>query len=473
MMTCLLTRQDGENHRSQNRVDVYKKQLARMLCGIGALLALGVYPAYAGPKIEHWTLENGARVYLVQNHSLPMLDVHMAFDAGSSRDPEAKIGLADFVSVMSDKGVLAGESTKTQPQLDENQLSDAWSDLGAVFDASSGRDEFAYTLRTLTYPDILPQAVDLAARQIARPAFPEKVLKREQARAVASLKESLTQPGAVAQRAYLQAVYSGHPYGALATEKTVNAITVKDLKAFHAQYVLPCRARIAMVGDISKEQADDIAQKLMEQLPQSSNCAALPEVPAVPPLTQGIRKEIPFEAAQAQILIGQPGIRRQDPDFFVFVVGNHVLGGNGFSSRLMQQVREERGLTYGVSSYFSPGAREGAFTIALKTRPDQARQAEEVSLAVLKEFVLNGATPEELKSAKANLLGGFPLLFDSNAKLLAQVANIARNDLPLDYLDQWPNFIEAVTNEQIKAAFQKLFKPEQMTIIILGGKDKK
>ena len=449
----------------------WKKCASKLLTGfVGIAFAAG---AYAAPKIEHWTLDNGAKIYLVQSHSLPMLDINIAFDAGSSRDSVQKTGLSTFAAIMADKGVTASSNAKTQPALDENQLSDSWADLGAEFDASSGRDEFGYSLRTLTYPDILPQAIDLAAHQIAHPAFPENVLKREQARAVASLKESLTQPGSLAIRAYSEAVYSGHPYGAQVTEQTFNAITVQDLKAHHAQYVLPCRARISMVGDISKEQADEIAQKLMAQLPQSQNCPALPDLPEVPLLDKEIKKVIPFQAAQAQIYIGQPGIKRKDPDYLVYVVGNHVLGGSGFSSRLMQQVREEHGLTYGVSSYFSPGVHAGAFTITLKTRPDQVLEAQEVAHAVLAEFVQNGPTDEELKSAKANLLGGFPLLFDSNAKLLAQVANIARNDLPLDYLDQWPQLIESVTNEQIRQAYQKLMHPDRMVTIILGAEEKK
>lgn len=456
-----------------------KKQLSKLLAMcVGATLTASAYNAYAGPQIEHWTLDNGAKIYLVQSHALPMLDVHIAFDAGSSRDPVGKTGLSDLSANMADKGVtkgvIKGESTQAQsvPALDENQLSDAWSDLGANFDAYSGRDEFGYKLRTLTYSDILPQAVNLAAHQIAHPAFPEDVLKREQTRAVAALKESLTQPDTLATRAYGQAVYSGHPYGAQLTEQTIHAMTAQDLKAFHAQYVLPCRARISMVGDVTKEQASEIAQQLMADLPQQKECAALPNVPDVPVLEKEIIENVPFEAAQAQILIGQPGIKRNDPDFLVYVVGNHVLGGNGFSSRLMQQVREERGLTYGVGSYFSPGAHAGAFTISLKTKPDQAKEAEEVAQAVLAEFVLNGPTDEELKSAKGNLLGGFPLLFDSNAKLLAQVANIARYDLPLDYLDQWPTLIESVTKEQIKAAFGQLIHTDRMTTVVVGGQAK-
>lgn len=438
-----------------------------------AILAIG-NTVHAGPQIEQWTLENGAKVYLVQSRSLPMLDVNIAFDGGSRRDPADKIGLADFVAILADKGVTAGAAgtdAHQEPALDENGVTDAWLDLGGIFAASASRDEFAYSLRTLTYPDVLPEAVALAARVIAHPSFPADVLKREQARAVAALKESLTQPGPVASRAYYAAVYSGHPYADQYTEQTLNAITVADLKNFHARYVLPCRARISMVGNVSREEANDIAQKLLSQLPQSGACPALPEVAEVPALTQAVHENMKFNAAQAQILVGAPGIKRSDPDFLVLVVGNHVLGGNGFSSRLMQQVREERGLTYGVGSYFAPGANVGAFTISLKTRPDQAQEALTVVQQVLTTFMNEGPTEAELQAAKANLVGGFPLMFDSNAKLLRQVANIARNDLPLDYLDQWPHLIEAVTADQVKQAFQRVIDPDKMVTVVLGAQE--
>lgn len=435
----------------------------------GILSMIGI--AHAGPQIEHWTLSNGAKVYLVQSHSLPMLDVSIAFDGGSRRDPAAKAGLASFAALMADKGILAGKDAASGPALDENALSDAWLDLGAQFEISAGRDEFGYTMRTLTYPDVLPQASALAARVIGRPSFPADVLKREQARAVAALKESLTQPSTVAARTYYEAVYSGHPYGVLSTEKTLQAITAGDLKAFHAQYVLPCRARISMVGNVTREQAENIAQEMLVYLPQLASCTELPDVAEVPELQHEIDKNVPFKAAQAQILIGQPGVKRSDPDYLTLVVGNHILGGSGFSSRLMQQVREERGLTYGVGSYFSPGAHAGAFTISLNTRPDQAQEALKVTRQVLADFVAQGPTAAELQAAKANLLGGFPLMFDSNAKLLQQVANIARNDLPLDYLDQWPQLIEAVSIEQVKQAFERVVHPDKMVTVVVGAQE--
>jgi zinc protease len=187
-------------------------------------------------------------------------------------------------------------------------------------------------------------------------------------------------------------------------------------------------------------------------------------------LQQAKVENIPFESAQAQVLIGQPGIARNNPDFLAVMVGNHILGGGGFTSRLMEEVREKRGLTYGVSSDFSPGLDRGAFIIGLQTRPDQAAEALKVSQDVLRKFIAEGPTDKELKAAKDNLIGGFALRIDSNRKLLGNVANIAWNGLPLDYLEHWTDRVQALTTKDVKEAMQRMVQPERMVTITLGAK---
>jgi zinc protease len=170
------------------------------------------------------------------------------------------------------------------------------------------------------------------------------------------------------------------------------------------------------------------------------------------------------------VLIGQPAIDRADPDYFPLTVGNYVLGGGGFVSRLTDQVREKRGLSYSVSSYFSPARQPGPFTIGLQTRPDQAEQAVNLSREIVAEFVKNGPTQKELKAAKDNLIGSFPLRLDSNKKLLDNLANIAWNNLPLNYLDTWVNEVQKVTVQDVQSAFRKHIQPEKMATVIVGGK---
>ncbi len=425
--------------------------------------------AFAALPIENWTQPSGAQVFLVQSPAIAMVDVQIDFDAGSRRDPADKAGLASVTAMMLSKGVKANGAN---PALDDNQLSEAWADLGASFSAGAGADRMSFSLRSLTYPDLLGKAVDLAARQIGQPAWPNAIWLRERERLNAGIKEANTRPATLAARAFNQAVYGEHPYGFETTEANLTAISVADMQAAYSALVLPCRAKVSIVGAVTKPQADALVVKLLGQLPKSEcslSTANLPAVREVEPLKQAQDKRINFESAQAHVLIGQPGYKRDDPDFFALLVGNHILGGGGFTSRLTNEVREKRGLTYGVYSGFQPGSHAGAFTLGLQTRPDQAAQAVQVSKDVLTKFVAEGPTEAELQAAKDNLIGGFALRIDSNRKLLDFVANIAWNKLPLTYMDTWTQQIDKITTTQIKAAFQRKLQPERMVTVVLGG----
>ena len=420
---------------------------------------------FAALPIEQWTQPSGAQVYLVQSPAIPMVDVQLDFDAGSRRDPASKAGLASVTALMLSKGVTANA---THPALDENQLSEAWADLGASFSASAGADRMSLSLRSLTYPDLLGKATELAARQIGQPAWPATIWQRERERLNAAIKEANTRPAVLAERAFEQAVYGTHPYGFDTTEASLASISVADMQVVYAAQVQPCRAKVSIVGAVTRAQADVLVGKLLQQLPASA-CSPLPVVAEVEPLNQAVDQRIAFDSAQAHVLIGQPGYKRDDPDFFPLLVGNYILGGGGFVSRLTHEVREKRGLSYSVYSSFAPGSHAGAFTLGLQTRPDQAVQAVQVSKDVLAKFVLEGPTDVELQAAKDNLIGGFALRIDSNRKLLDNVANIAWNKLPLTYLDTWTQQIAKVTTAQVKAAFQRKLQPEKMVTVVLGG----
>lgn len=433
------------------------------------LAGFGVNSAWAVLPIQHWQQPSGAKVWLVESPSIPMVDIQVAFDAGARREPQEQAGLATALAMMTDKGVKAQGKL---PALDENALGEAWADLGASFGAGAGKDSFNYSLRSLTVPDLLQRSVQLAARQIANPSLPADVWLRDRARWSASIAESNTRPGTVAGRAFTQAVYGGHPYGWRSTEQTLSKIDVKAMQAFHDQYIQACRAKVSVVGAVDKAQADALVTQLLAQLPKDDGkgCQPLPAVAEVPALQAAQDIRIPFQSAQAQVLIGQPGIKRNDPDFLALLVGDHILGGGGLVSRLMEEVREKRGLTYGVSSSFSPGLHAGAFVVSLQTRPDQAEQARQVAQETLAKFVAEGPTEQELRDAKDNLIGSFALRIDSNRKLLANVANIAWNDLPLDYLDHWTDKIEALTVNDVRSAMQRAIQPDRMVTVVLGEK---
>jgi len=425
--------------------------------------------ALAGIPIVSWQHASGAQVFLVESPAIPMLDVQIDVDGGSRRDPAAQAGLASASAAMTSKGVQA---MGQRPALDENALSEAWADLGASFGASASADRLSFGLRTLTYPDLLEKSVALAAQQLARPAWPADIWATERQRWQAAIKEAQTRPATRASKAYSAAVYGQHPYGYDVTEETLQRIEVADMQAFYARTVLPCRARISLVGAINRVQADALVSRLMSPLLQSgssSTCSTLPAVPQVQALTQAAAINLPFDSAQAHVLIGQPGITRADPDFFAMLVGNYILGGGGFVSQLTTEVREKRGLSYSVYSTFNPGLHAGAFTVSLQTRPDQAAQAVAVTREVLVNFVKNGPTAAELQAAKDNLIGGFALRIDTNRKLLDNVANIAAHNLPLDYLDTWTTKINQISLADVKAAFARHLQPERMVTVVVGG----
>jgi zinc protease len=439
---------------------------SRALFAFVALALLGAR-AFAAIPIQHWTQPSGAQIYFVPSPSLAMVDVRVDFDAGSRRDPQDKAGLASVTVGMTEKGVAAHGN---EPALDENQLGEAWADLGAEFEQSASSDRLSFILRTLTYADILPKAVALAARQLGEPSFPEDVWTRERQRLQASVREANTKPGTIAGKAYAAAVYGSHPYGYETTEESLAHIQVADMKQFY-RLLEPCRAKVTIVGAVTRQQADQIATQLLSRLPAAvaGKCEALPAVPEIAPLSAPLVKEIPFASAQAHVLMGQPGYKRSDPDYFALLVGNYILGGSGLVSRLPIEVREKRGLSYSAGSSFSPGLHAGAFTVSLQTRPDQAQEALKVARDVVARFVADGPTEAELKAAKGFLIGGFPLLIDSNRKLMDNVANIAWNNLPLDYLDTWTAHVQAVTAADVKAALARKLHPDRRVTVIVGA----
>jgi zinc protease len=441
--------------------------------GAALLLFMCWGRAMAAIPVQHWTQPSGVQVFLVESATIPMVDFQIDFDAGTRRDPADKAGLARVTAGMASRGLTPANPASGSPYdaaLDENQLSEAWADLGADFGAGASADRMSFSLRSLTYPDLLPKAAQLAARQLADPAFPEEVWQRERQRIAASLREAKTRPATVAGLAYAPAVYGNHPYGYEMTEASLERIGVQDMRQMYRRLIQPCRAKVSIVGAVTRAQADALGTTLLSRVAAAAaGCEPLAPVAEVEPLAAAVVREIPFASAQAHVLIGQPGYKRNDPDYFALLVGNYILGGGGFVSRLTQEVREKRGLTYSVYSHFSPGLHAGAFTLGLQTRPDQTAQAVQVSREVLAGFVAEGPTDLELKAAKDYLIGGFPLLIDGNRKLLDNIASIAWNGLPLDYLDTWTRQIERVTVAEVKAALARKLQPQRMVTVTVGA----
>ncbi len=432
---------------------------------IVALLACMSLSAQAALKIQSWGLDNGAQVLFVESRSIPILDLSVEFDAGSRRDPPQRAGTAALTNAMLARGLYEGAVPATEPAMTEAQISNAFADIAAQRGGDTGNDRASVTLRTLATPEERDKAVLLLARILAHPGFPQELLERDKARYISSIKEELTQPEAIANKAFWRLVYGTHPYADTATVASVEPITREDLVAFHRAHYVANRAVVSMIGDITRAEADAIAKQLTTRLPQGN---PLPQLPAIPPTT-GQEQRIAHPASQSHILIGAPALERGDPDYFPLTVGNYVLGGGGFVSRLMQEVREDRGLAYSVYSYFYPLAQQGPFEIGMQTQKEQTDEALKVVRKTLSDFLRTGPTPRELQAAKDNLVGGFPLRIDNNRKILDNIAAIGFYDLPLDYLDTWTANVEKVTVADIKAAFNRKIGPERLGTVVVGA----
>lgn len=428
------------------------------------VLLLGVHiSAHAAVNIQHWQTSTGAEVYFVENHDLSIVDISVNFPAGSSRDTAEKSGVAGITRYMMTLGA-AGLSDETI----SNQLADVGAVLGGEFDT----DRAAFKLRTLSSAREQKQALDVFTKILQKPDFPDQVLSREKARIISGLQEAATQPESIGNRAFMQAMYGTHPYNLNESGEigTVTKIKRDDLQAFYTQYYSAKSAVIAMIGDLTRVQANQIAESLVSGMPQSATPMPIASV-ALP--TKAVEQRIAHPASQSHILMGYPGIKRGDPDLFPLYVGNYILGGGGFVSRLTEEVREKRGLVYSVYSYFMPMGELGPFQIGLQTKKEQAQDAIQLVNQTLDNFLKNDVTAAELKAAKANIIGGFPMRIDSNSKILDYLAVIGFYKLPLNYLDEYNANVAKVTAAQIKDAFNRRIRPENFVTVIVGDANAK
>lgn len=432
----------------------FKSMTGAAVLALAAVALSG--PAHAGPQIQHWTADNGTRVYFVESRALPLIDIRIDFAAGSAYDPAGKSGLASMTRSLLDIG---------SEGLDEQEISERIADSGAQIGGSTDEDRSGLGIRTLSSPQERDAAVELAARLLARPTFPADALERERARAVASLREALTRPAPLAERRFSAAIYGDHPYGRSADLASIAAITQDDLKDFHRRYYTANNASVTIVGDVGRRDAERIAAVLTQPLPAGEPPAALSQ--PVQPARH--TEHIANPSAQAHVLAGMPGLSRQDPDYFPLLVGNYVLGGGGFVSRLTKEVREKRGFAYSVYSYFMPNLVAGPFQIGLQTRGSQTQDALKVVEETLAAFIAEGPTAAELKAAHDNLINGFGLRLDANGKILDHVAMIGFYRLPLDWLDTYPQQVAAVTAEQIRDAFARRIRLEHLVVVTAGG----
>ena len=412
--------------------------------------------ASANLNIQHWESNNEARIYFIENHDLPIVDINVDFRAGSVKDTKQKSGLASLTNHM----MVLGSGG-----VNEEDLANQFIDLGAQLNSSFDQDKSGFSVRTLT--EKRSEAIDLLTLVLHKPNFDKDILKREKKRYIASISQSETMPGSIASKAFNKALYGEHPYGFSSSGEveTIRKISKKDLNNFYKNNYFSNELSIVIVGDISRKEAEELGNKISSGFTQSKIASPIPLVKEV----KGQEIRISHPAKQAHLYYGAPIIKRGDPDFLALYLGNYILGGGGFVSRLTQVIREDRGLAYSVYSYFMPYIEKGPFQIGVQTKKNQVGQAKKLIDKTVAEFIKNGPKPQELKRAKDFMIGGFPLKLDSNKSILEYVSMMAFYKYPLDYLDTFTDKIDKITSEEIKSAFQRRVDMSKFSIVIVGG----
>ncbi|MES9969416.1 MAG: pitrilysin family protein [Candidatus Thiodiazotropha sp.] len=413
--------------------------------------------AAAVPQIETWQTANGVKVLFVEAPEIEMVDVRIVFDAGSARDGD-KQGVTSFTNNLLSEG--AGD-------WNAYQIAERLESVGAQLETGSLRDMAWVSVRSLTESKALGVALETISAVVAKPSFAEEDIERLRQSILAGLVQDEQSPGSLGKKRLYQLVFGDHPYASDpdGTIESVKGITRADIVATHKRLYVANNALVAIVGAVDKSQAEAIAAQVVRGLETGERVAKLPPVPSLP---NPIDEQISFPSTQSHLYIGQPGMRRGDPDYFTLYVGNHILGGSGLVSLLSNEVREKRGLSYSVYSFFLPMRQTGLFQMGLQTKNDQAGEALQVVRETLKRFIEEGPSDKELEAAKQNITGGFPLRIASNGKIVEYLSVIGFYDLPLDYLDRFTDKVVAVTREQIRDAFQRRIDPDRLVRVQVG-----
>ena len=415
---------------------------------------------YATPEIQSWKTENGARVLFVPATEIPMLDVRIVFDAGGARD-DGLSGLAVLTNGLLSEGA-AGKTSQ--------QIAEAFESVGAEIEYDAARDMALVGVRSLTESRYLSSAIESLRQVLTQPDFPQDAYQRELNRMKVAVKARQQSPSALAAEAFNKAVFSEHPYASptAGTQQSLEKLSLDDVRAFYKKYYVANNATVAIVGNVDRRQAEEIVKALVSALPAGEKAA---DLPAVKPLTEANKIVIDYPSAQTHIFVGQPGMKRGDDDYFSLYVANHPFGGSGFSSRLVEVIREEHGLAYSVYSYFSPLREKGVFAMGMQTKTEQTSQALSLLDQELKKYVENGPQEQELADSISNITGSFPLNIDSNSKLLEYIAMIGFYDLPMDYLDQFIANVRAVDVDKVNDALTRRVDPDKMVTVVVGKQE--
>ncbi len=430
------------------------RRAAALACGLAGLLATAA--TARAQVVERATLDNGLTLVLSTQSAVPIVAIHCLADGGARLDPPGKAGLAGLTAS------LLAEGTKGRSSQDIARLVDS---LGGSFRTEAAQDWVSLSASVLSRD--FETGVDLIARSLREPTFPADEVARRRTEILGDLAAQEDDPTALGHRAFRKAVFGTAPYGhpVDGTPETVKRLTREDVVAYHRKAVRPERTLCTMVGDVAAESMREVAGRLLAQWRQAGDPAPEPTPGASPPARELV---VDMPVSQASIVLGQVGVARSNPDYFAILLMNHILGGGGFTSRLMQKVRTEGGLAYGVGSSFASTRLPGPFQVALQTKVESAAEAMRIVQSEIRRLHDEGATAEELEAAKAYLTGSFPLRLDSTGKLGAFLAQVQYFGLGDDYIARYAERVRAVSVEDVRRAAATYLHPDALVQVVVG-----
>ncbi|MBF4488580.1 insulinase family protein [Psychrobacter sp. N25K4-3-2] len=421
------------------------------------------------PTIQQFKTKAGVPVLFVRTTALPIVDIDLRFNAGSARDGsirKAGFGIANMTATMLEQG---------SKSLNENEFTRAVETLGVNLSSSAYKDMFIVSLRSLSDDEHLLPAVDLMTQMLNEPAFDADILARNKARLLVGLQQQKQDPNSLASIAFNEALYGDHPYAhpSVGTLDSVPSIERKELLDFKNRYLVAANASIAMTGTLTLTQAKKLADDITADLPVGQAATTLPEPK---PLTKAKHIHIPFPSTQTTVLMGQLGDKRATDAIAQqkqtnFAVGNEVLAGGDFNARLMTEIRQNLGYTYGISGSMSPMLARGPYQIGFSTRNDKARAAIDASLDVINDTLDNGITSTEMRLTTDNLKNSFPMGFASNAGINSLLGMMNFYQLPKNYLTNYVSRIDQVQLPEVNKTMRDTLKPDDFLIVTVGQED--
>ncbi len=405
-------------------------------------------------------LQNGMVLLTSEERALPMVTLNLLIKAGSRYDPQGREGLANLTARL----LTYGTSGRTALQISEEI-----DFIGAGLSTECG-EELATVSLTVLRKD-LDTGLNILADILTGSVFPPEEIDRQKQSVIASIRARDEEPGAIAETKFLAALFPRSPYGrpVEGTKEAVQRIERAELLQFYKQFYRPNRALLAVVGDVSDQ---EITEKLARVFRSWEKGAAaeepVPSVSAGPANFIRIQKEL----TQANIIIGHEGIPRNHPDYYAIQVMNYILGGGGFSSRLMDSVRNERGLAYSVYSSFGADKYVGTFEVTMQTKNESAEEAIRIAIEEIRRIREKGVGEEELQAAKDYLVGSFPLRFDTNSRLASFFAQVEFFELGSDYPDRYPEMIRKVSREDVLRVAKRYLQPEKLIVVVVANQEK-